>query len=71
MHLVDDLLEVAAEQWRQDFEQAPVGPIAGEDPVEIGRPLHHAHDPPDPGVVGDAEEHVLMAEAPRVGQAPA
>jgi hypothetical protein len=69
VHLIDDLLEIGAEQGRQDRQHARIVAIAGEDRVDVGGPLHHAHDPTEIRIVAQAEQHVLVAKAGTVAEA--
>ncbi len=63
VHLVDDLLHVAADQRPDDLEDPGVGPVAVEHRVGVGRPLHHAQRLAEIGVLGQAEQQVAVAEA--------
>jgi hypothetical protein len=63
VHLVDDLLEIVPEQRCEDPEDAAVGAISGQGRLEIGGPLHQAHDPAELRIPAEPEQDVLMAEA--------
>jgi hypothetical protein len=70
VHLVDDLLEILAQERRHDRQHAGIGAVAPEHRIDVGRPLHHAHDPAEIGVVAQPEQHVLVAKAGTVAQRP-
>ena len=63
MELIDDLLEIGADDWGQQGEEALIESEAIERVVEIGRPLDETYGAADARVLREAEKHVLMAIA--------
>ena len=66
MHLVDDLLNIDADNRLDDVEHSGIGAKLAEHGVEVGRPLHETHDSSQGVVRVDPEEDVLVAVAARV-----
>ena len=53
VQLIDDLLEVAAEQRLEDGQNAPILAKSVQHRIEVGGPLHVAEDAPEMLVFGD------------------
>ena len=68
VHLVDDLLEIDADQRPDDCQHARIAAHLVEHGIEIRRPLHVADDVPDRRIGGDPPEDVAVAEASRMGE---
>src|SRR5262249_23898230 len=68
VQLIDDLLQIGADMGRKDFHGSWIDTTAVERDIEIGGPLDQADHATQPCVIGNAEEHILMAVAPRMLQ---
>src|SRR6476469_1652215 len=63
MNLVDDLLEVAPDQWLEQLGKTPVEPDAIEHRLVVGRPLDQPHTRLAVRPTRDIVEEVAVAEA--------
>jgi hypothetical protein len=68
VQLIDDLLEIVAEQRLEDRQNAQILAEPVQHRIEVGGPLHVAEDAPQTLVIGDTEKHIAVPEAFRMNQ---